>query len=199
MARRKRTWREIIPTLIILGVILVLGIIAASSSNAREAQKQEEAARQQELAAQQKEQAEQEAAEYNNIMTALKLSSHTCSDSASKAVTLKIIPDEAPGGTFTKEYVPNGLIAEIPDEVRYIIRCTANKVKFGEYLGGGIAYQYSYDVQIVDLSNGETIAENSFLGMEPPSSVQAGSGDHCGAPPSSATIQDWVASVLPSA
>ena len=200
MARRKRTWLVITPILIILGVILVLGLIAGYNSNAQIAKQHEEAqakaALQQELAAQQKEQEERDAAKYDRIMTALKISSYVCPDSASKAVTLKIIPGEIPSGIFTKEYLPNDHTTDDPAEVRYIIRCTANKKVYGEYVSGGIAYQYSYDVQIVDLLSSQIIAEKSFLGSTPPFSVPANSGDHCGNPPRSETIQAWIASVL---
>ena len=196
--RRTRSWSQIIPTLIILGIFLMAGIFAGVRNARQEAQKQEEAAIQASEAAHQQELAEQAAAAYNDAMAALSAKGYKCKSSANKAVALMLKSEDDGQAVYSKNYIPGAYIAETPEEVRYVVRFVHEAILFGEYLGGGNAYQHSYHVQIVDLATGDTIAEESFLGSEPPQSVTAGSGDHTGDLPDYNTIADWITSAISS-
>ncbi len=198
MARRTRSWSEIIPTLIILLVFLLVGIFAGIRNAHQENQQREEAARQESLAAQQQELEEQAAAAYNDAMVVLSAEGYRCNALANKAVALMLNSEDDEQAVYAKEYIPEAYIAETPAEVRYIVRFVYKTILFGEYLGGGNAYQRSYNVQILDLTTGDTIAEESFLGSTPPQSVKAGSGDHYGKYPNRNTISDWITSIISS-
>lgn len=197
MARRRtRSWSEIIPTLIILLVFMLVGIFAGIRNALQEKARHEEAARQESLAAEQRELEEQAAAAYNDAMSVLGTKGYKCKNAADKAVSLMADPENDGQTVYTKEYIPEAYIAGSPEEVRYIVHFVYEDILFGKYLGGGNGYQRSYHVQVEDLNSGDIIAEEIFLGRQPPGSVKAGSGDHYGTYPDCDAISDWIDSVI---
>lgn len=184
MARRTRSWSQIIPALIVLACFGLVGILAATRDN-----------REKEVAAMQQQQEKEAAAAYHNSMKSLDVENYICDPAASKAVTLEFVNANATTGTFSKEYVPDGYTTERPEEVRYLIHTVHDSVKVGTYTIAD-AYQRKCTVQIIDLLTGDVLGEEDFLGSNPPYSIKGGAGDQFGDYPSAKVVSEWVASVL---
>lgn len=193
MARRKSGSRsQIIPTLILLVIFSIVGIVCIIRNNQEAARQREEAAQKRQEAAQQQEIEANAAAAYHDSMAALDSKSFICAADACKAVGL-MIPYRGAQGTYSREYIPEEYVAEAPEEVRYLVRFIYDKVSAGTYGIAG-AYRHKYEVKIIDLSTGKTVAENVFLGSDPPDSIQAGDGDQFGDYPDVDTVAEWIRS-----
>lgn len=99
-----------------------------------------------------------------------------------KAVVVMVDSFDPPVHFYTRQYLPEELIAESPEEVRYMIECYEEVRNVGMYINGGQAYQYFLHANIVDLKYKLAIGGPSVWGSEPPESVSE-PGDYYGSRP----------------
>ncbi len=106
--------------------------------------------------------------------------------------------DEAKG-IYTDQYIPAGLRADDPTQVRAILRYAYGENKVGGYGLGGSAFERTVRVSIHDAVTGEVFphASKEFAGGDPPSTVSAFSGDHYGSWPDGNEVTRWVGDIWP--
>lgn len=141
---------------------------------------------------------ETEAAEqaYDEAMQILGTDGYVCPETADKAVSVTHTEaDEQQIPIYNTEYIPEDLLAETPEEVRWLVQYTCELNVVGWYMIYGDAYQPEMVLEIIDLTDGSTVAENSFLGSEPPASVSSVE-EAVGADPDPAQITAWITEVL---
>jgi hypothetical protein len=107
----------------------------------------------------------------------------------------KIIPVNVRNQTVDYSFyyeLPEELRASSPEEVGTVVwlDCTGSLV--GTYTGGGGAYRWTCETQVVDLSIFRIVGEESFTGSDPPK-TKLGSGDEHGSFPSDQIIAYLVA------
>ena len=138
----------------------------------------------------------QEAEAYHEAMTVLLDPFYTCPETATQAVTVFTeTVDGEQTETCGKDYLPVGLIAEAPEDVRWLVRCNSKRNVVGTYIIYGNAYQRELQLEIIDLLDGSTVAETSILGPEPPNSVSS-EEEATGAYPSNSEVTVWIESIL---
>ena len=98
---------------------------------------------------------------------------------------------------YVKDYVPEELLAEQPEEICYVIHLENKNKIVGTYFGAGSmisAIQPGIKLSIQELATGKVLAESDvFEGGEPPESIRTGESGR-GEEPDYATIEDWVRS-----
>ena len=102
---------------------------------------------------------------------------------------------------YSKAYIPEELIAEKAEDVRYILFFESGADLEGTYSNGaGSGYRRKVTVRIRDLKTGEDIAEDMFYGSAPPSSISTKPGDKpkkvYGDYPKTERVQEWILSVI---
>lgn len=104
----------------------------------------------------------------------------------------------AQGGYF-RDYIPEDLQADTPEEVRYMINCTDGEELYGTYgISGILGYRRWRRVEVVDRETGEVLDSETFYGSNPPHSVSEDSAKkQYGSKPSDTEISWWVSQVLP--
>ena len=98
-------------------------------------------------------------------------------------------------------YIPESILAETAEEVRYILFFESGADFEGTYSNGaGSGYRRKVTVRICDLKTGEDIAEDVFYGSAPPSSISTKPGDKpkkvYGSYPDHEKVQSWILSIL---
>jgi len=132
---------------------------------------------------------------YHDSMAALSDSNYRCDPNATQAVAW--IEEKADGewvGTYCQTYIPEALLTEVPEEVRYIVKVRHVKEAVGIYYGitSHTAYEFCYEAVIIDLTNGSTVAEKDFEGGPAPEQYfdwNKGTGSA----PSAESISNWIA------
>lgn len=183
--------------LLVLVIVMVSGTILMLVSGLIQDHKKEkaEAARQEQLAI---EQAEREA--YDAQMSVLRTPGYVCADTADKAVTLYVDPeDDTTNNLFSERFLPESLLPESAADVRYLVSVTYRYNKVNEYFGGGNAYRRFYDVQVTDLLTGNLLVENTFAGSEPPMSIPMESESGWGGYPKDNEIAEWLPGAIEEA
>lgn len=100
--------------------------------------------------------------------------------------------------TYCKEYIPEGYETDVPQEVRYVLRCTKDADLVGTYSGGGgSGWTPWVEIEILDRKTGQVIGSQKFEGGYPPTTVRSG-GAHYGSEPSMEKIHEWILSVIHS-
>lgn len=101
--------------------------------------------------------------------------------------------------TYTGYGIPEELLAQTPEEARYILRCKHTEEITGYYSGDSLytagapkAIRRSVSVELYDRSSDTVIAENTFTGSEPPRSTSSDK-DQYGSAPSEESVRQWVA------
>ena len=100
---------------------------------------------------------------------------------------------------YSRSYVPEELLAQKPEEVRYVIRCIKGSTVVGYYSGGGVGKRPWVELEILDLKTGEVLGETKIYGGYPPSTVSVKPGQtvsKSGSAPSTNEVKAWVKSVL---
>ena len=100
---------------------------------------------------------------------------------------------------YSRSYVPEELLAEKPEEVRYVIRCIKGSSVVGYYSGGGVGKQPWVELEILDLKTGKVLGETKIYGGDPPKTVSVKPGqtvNKSGSAPSASEVKAWVKSVL---
>lgn len=105
--------------------------------------------------------------------------------------------------TYTGYGIPEELLAQTPEEARFILRCSHSRDVAGYYTenrfsgyssDAPIAYKRSVQIQLYDRSSDEIVASTTFEGGEPPRSTSSDK-DQYGSAPSEESIRSWVAEV----
>lgn len=102
---------------------------------------------------------------------------------------------------YSKQYIPQDMVAESPEEVAYIVWITHDAAEDGAYglagmQSGGIkAYRRCVKVTIESRISGEIITEFEFLGGDPPKHMQSGESP-CGSYPDEAAVTSWVRAAI---
>lgn len=85
-------------------------------------------------------------------------------------------------GFYSTQSLPAELIADSPEEVRYVIECYEEVRNVGMYTNGAQAYQYFLHANIVDIKYNLIVGGPTVRGGEPPESVSE-PGDYYGSRP----------------
>ena len=97
---------------------------------------------------------------------------------------------------FTDTHIDPKWVAEEPEDVRFVVKCTYGVSEKGWYpIGGGKAYQHYVAVEIKDLAVSAQFEKMVFHGSEPPETVSE-PGDHYGSKVDEAEIRAWINSVI---
>jgi hypothetical protein len=120
-------------------------------------------------------------------------------EGASKAFTYDMASN-----SYNYKYIPYELCASKPEEVRFVLYLDRKKNNVGTYSKGGKAYQWEYQVNIIDLKEGEpwdgyVIGFIFDLGGEPPSTKTVGFFGGTGSKPSSIEFIDKTKEILEEA
>ena len=131
----------------------------------------------------------------NKKMLSLRDEAYRCSESADKAITLMFSPTNSNSGDFTTEFIPDDLKTEDATQVRYLVKINADYYLSGNYVTAngtntGGAFRWRYDITLIDLLDGTTIAEDSIAGSSPPSETKHGTD--IGERPSDERIIAWI-------
>ena len=102
---------------------------------------------------------------------------------------------------YCETYIPESILAETAEEVRYILFFESGADFEGTYSNGaGSGYRRKVMVRIRDLKTGEDIAEDVFYGSAPPSSISTKPGDKpkkvYGSYPDYEKVQSWILSEI---
>lgn len=112
--------------------------------------------------------------------------------------------EEHPDPAYSKQYIPEEMAAQSPEEVAYIIRCTHDADIDGSYglagmqSGGVNAYQRYLQITVEERISGEIVAEVKFLGGNPPEHLQAGQSTF-GPYPDENAVVSWVRNAITNA
>ena len=118
---------------------------------------------------------------YNDTMAAYLNTVDASQITGNKAVVCILNEDDS-DCFYTTRYLPEELITDSPEEVRYVIECYEEVRNIGMYTNGAQAYQYFLHANIVDLKSDFIIGGPSVRGEEPPESVSE-PGDYYGSRP----------------
>lgn len=139
---------------------------------------------------------------YHESMTILSDNNYRCDPTADKIIIReKIYKDEAWTVFYSREFLPDELVADIAGDVRFVVELEKTFDNVGTYFGVGvthIAYQHRYKLKIIDLSSGKVVAENEIYGGEPPQNYTK-ENNGIGEPPDPQEITDWIVNSIVSA
>ena len=133
----------------------------------------------------------QEELAYNDTMAAYLNTVDASQITGNKAVVCILNEDDS-DCFYTSRYLPEELIAESPEEVRYIINCYETVIKVGWYTNGAQGYKYNLNAYLADVKYDIPVAYDilcvaSIAGGEPPKEVSE-QGDYYGSRPSFETL-----------
>jgi len=176
----------------IFALVLAITLISLAIDKQKDKQREEERALQ--------EAAELAAAEaYDDSLAQLRDDGYVCPETADKAVSVyyseaEYLSEDEENyiGLFSRRFLPEELIAESVDEIRYIVSVTHEDRKVNSYFGGGNAYKRFYIVQVTDLLTGNVLVDNTFSGGEPPMSIPMESSSGWGSFPKDEEITEWL-------
>ncbi len=89
------------------------------------------------------------------------------SENADKIVLYNVKED-----MYSDEFIPKEYRAKEAEDVRFVVKLTARTTIYGRYSKGGNAYQYVYDVELLDRQVGEIVLTESFVGGTPPQVIK---------------------------
>lgn len=132
---------------------------------------------------------------FQNTMSVLGEEGYVCTPSAEKAIAW--IEERTEGewvGTYCQTYIPEALLTEAPEEVRYIVKIRYVAEAVGMYYGieSHTAYELCYEAAILDLTDGSIVAERDFQGGSAPDQYNDWTKG-VGSAPSGAAIEQWIA------
>ena len=134
-------------------------------------------------------------AEYQKVMEGVK------ERSGSQITGSMMVAFDLEKHLYCETYIPESILAETAEDVRYILFFKSGADLEGTYSNGaGSGYRRKVTVRIRDLKTGEDIAEDVFYGSAPPSSISTKPGDKpkkvYGSYPDHEKVQSWILSIL---
>lgn len=135
----------------------------------------------------------------SSIVNSITNEEYTYKEGGAKAFTYDKTSD-----SYNYKYIPYELCASKQEDVRFVLYLERKKNDAGTYSKGGKAYQWEYEVQIVDLKEGDpgygkVIGLVFHLGGEPPRSKTVGFFGGTGSKPSSDKFIDETKKILEEA
>lgn len=132
---------------------------------------------------------------YHESMTVLSGSTYRCDPTADKIIIRESVHKDDKWTVFySKEFVPENLVADSAEEVRYVVELLKTFDAVGTYFGVGgshTAYQHRYKLTIIDLTTGKVIAENQIYGGDAPQTYTK-ENNGVGTPPDPQDVTDWI-------
>lgn len=121
--------------------------------------------------------------------------------SGSQITGSKMVAYDEEEQRYNDNYIPESILAETAEDVRYILFFKSGADLEGTYSNGaGSGYRRKVTVRIHDLKTGEDLAEDVFYGSAPPSSISTKPGDKpkkvYGNYPKTERVQEWILSVI---
>ncbi len=92
---------------------------------------------------------------------------------------------------YTKEFVPEELVAQSAEEAAIVVTLTKGEILKGTYTGGSKGWQHKYDLEWKNYKNNVTMYK-TFYGSEPPSITYSDASYIYGDPPNTETISQWM-------